>query len=51
MITGVLSVGEKRPGREDNYYSSEVKNGGVMLPLPHTSEHKNEDIILHIKLK
>jgi hypothetical protein len=40
MSTGALSPWVKRPGPEDDHSSpcyAELKNGGAILPLPHTS--------------
>jgi hypothetical protein len=39
-VLGALSLGVKRPGHEADSSppsSAEVKNGGTILPLPHTS--------------
>jgi hypothetical protein len=38
LVPGVLSPGVKRAGREADHspYSTEVKSGGAILPLPHT---------------
>jgi hypothetical protein len=39
-VLEAISPGLKRPGREADHSppsSAEVKNGGVILPLPHTS--------------
>jgi hypothetical protein len=50
-IPPVLSPGVKRPGREADHSpqsSSEVKNGGAISPLPHTSSWPIFKIHLYI---
>jgi hypothetical protein len=42
-VPGVLSPGIKRPGREAEHSSqcsADVKNGGAIPPLPHTSSRR-----------
>jgi hypothetical protein len=49
-VPGALSLGVKRPGPEADHSppsGSEVKNGGAMHPLPHTSSWCVAQLIKH----
>jgi hypothetical protein len=49
-VPGALSPRVKRPGREADHSppsSAEVKNGGDILSLPHTSSWRSAELIKH----
>jgi hypothetical protein len=54
-VMGALSLGVKWPGREADHFllsSAEVKNGGAILLLPHTSSWGLIEILntrIHLK--